>query len=289
MGIYDREYYRGDEPGGGISFGTINGRSMVITLILINVGVFVVDIFSNGFLTRYGALSTDTLLQPWLWWRFLTYGFLHDNSALGHLLFNMLALFFFGRDVEHVYGRKEFLWFYLAAIVISGVIWSAISMVDGTPRGAIVVGASGAVTAAVLLFILHFPNRTVLLFFVLPVPAWLLGILIIFMDLSGATRGGGNVAFTAHLGGAAFAFLYQRSGFRFTRLFGDGEFMTNLRNVAKRRPKLRVHDPEAQEARFQQDVDRILEKLHREGEASLTSSERRKLEDASRRFQQRRR
>ncbi len=287
MGIYDREYYRDESR--GFTLGGPSARSMVTNLILVTVGIYLVDLFSGDRLTQYAALTSDTLLKPWLWWRFLSYGFLHDTTALGHILFNMLALYFFGRDVEGVYGRREFLWFYLTSIVVAGVAWAAVAQLDGTPPGVHVVGASGAVTAIVLLFILHFPHRTVLLFFVLPVPAWVLGVLILLMDFSGATRGGTHVAHTAHLAGAAFAFLYQRSGWRISRLVSsEGRWSGGWRQWLKRRPKLRLHDPEAEEARLREEVDRLLEKVYREGEASLTPAERRKLEAASRKYQKRR-
>jgi len=287
MGIYDREYYRDEQPR-GFTLGHSGGQSMVVKLILVTVGVFLLDLFSGGWLTAHLALTGHTLLEPWNWWKFLTYGFLHDDHNIQHILFNMLVLFFFARDVEGVYGQREFLWFYLTAIVVSGAVWAMVAQLDGTPLDATVVGASGAVTAAVVMFILLFPHRTVLLFFVLPVPAWVMGVLILLFDFFGATRGGTNVAHSAHLAGAAFAFIYQRSGWRLSRFAPDAAWLQRMRGSLKRRPKLRLHDPDAKDARLREEVDRLLEKVYRDGEASLTPAERRKLEQASRHFQKRR-
>jgi hypothetical protein len=96
--------------------------------------------------------------------------------------------------------------------------------------------------------------------------------------------GENNVAYTAHLAGAAFAFLYYRQRWNFGRL--TSKFPS--RALLRRKPRLKVHEPsEREETPLQERVDAILEKIHREGEASLTREERRTLEDASRRYQRR--
>ena len=99
--------------------------------------------------------------------------------------------------------------------------------------------------------------------------------------------GGNVVANVAHLAGAAFGFLYFQSGRRL------GEFIpTRLADVGqwfRLRPRLRVHDPRKDDRdTADHDVDAILEKISRQGEASLTKRERRALEEASRRYQRRR-
>ncbi len=286
MGIYDRDYYRQAEPAFSVRApGTIIGR-----LILINVVVFL----ANGLLTSGTNLITDllaahssTIFEPWMWWQFLSYGFAHDPSNWGHILFNMLGLWFLGRDIELTYGRKEFLWLYLVMLVVGSLSWSIVNVLRGVPAGVdfTLVGASGAVVGIVVLFALHFPRRTLLLFFVLPVPAWLVGVLLVAGDLLG-TFGTGrhDVAYSVHLAGAAFAFLYYRFGWNLGRLV-EGRFSwVNF----KRRPKLRIHDPPSEDAELSNQVDRILEKIHREGEGSLTRKERRTLENASREYQRRR-
>jgi len=293
MGIYDRDYFRGD-PRPGPSLTLRAPTTIVGALILINVAVF----FANGLLTgdRTGRLSPesnqisfwlsahgDTLFKPWMWWQLLTYGFVHSPGDLQHIIFNMLGLFFLGRAVESHYGRAEFLRFYLLALVAGSVVWLLAN--PGNPH-VVLLGASAAVTAVVVLFALNFPHRTLLLFFVIPVPAWFVGVLVVGMDLLGAMgrTNAGNVAFVAHLAGAAFAFLYFRFRWNLTRLT-RGKFAWLS---FKRGPKLRIHDPGTEEADLSAKVDRILEKIHTQGEASLTRKERRILESASRRYQKRR-
>jgi hypothetical protein len=86
------------------------------------------------------------------------------------------------------------------------------------------------------------------------------------------------------LAGAAFAVVYYYTGWNLGRWLPSRFSWKAL----KPRPKLRVHEPDREES-FSDQVDRILEKISREGEASLTAQERHLLEDASRRYQQRRR
>ncbi len=282
MGIYDRDYYREQRPG----FSVRAPSTIVGILIAINVAVF----FANGLLTGTAnqisywlSAHGDTLTKPWMWWQLLTYGFVHSPNNLRHIIFNMLGLFFLGRAVEMHYGRKEFLRLYLTMLVFGSLVWVVGN--QAIPH-ATVLGASGAITGIVVLFALNFPRQMLLLFFVLPVPAWAVGVLVVVSDVFGAMgrAGSGNIAYGVHLAGAGFAFLYFRFGWNLTRLtdrwFSGASF--------KRRPKLRIHDPQHDEDKLSGEVDRILEKIHHQGESSLTRKERRILESASRKYQKRR-
>jgi membrane associated rhomboid family serine protease len=279
MGLYDRDYIRDDQERGSFLGGQY---SMVTTLIFINVGIFILDVLMEGKLSDKLELQPDLFRRPWNVWQLLTAGFVHFHGNITHVGWNMFELWLFGRDVEAIYGRKEFLRLYLSLIVLSSLVWviSATAMHHSGPM----LGASGAVVGVMILYILHFPTRTFLLFFVLPVPAWLLGTICIVHNVFGLSTGQEGTAFEAHLAGAAFAYLYYATGWNLGRWLPRRFSLGAL----KPRPKLRVHEPQQDESLSDQ-VDRILEKISREGEASLTAQERRILEDASRRYQQRRR
>jgi membrane associated rhomboid family serine protease len=282
MGIYDRDYYRQEQRG----FSLRVPHSVVNQLILANVIVWLADaFFFNNSLDRYLGASTETLTHPLAWWQFITYGFVHSPQP-EHVIVNMLVLWMFGRDVEAIYGGKEFFKLYLALVAFGSISWAIGNRLMGTSLGVPVVGASAAVAGVLLLNVLHYPHRTLLLFFVLPVPAWLAGIFLIGIDVLG-TLGNSNVAHGAHLGGVALAFAYFHWRWNFTNLFA--RLMQTLRSG---RPRLRVHHPRpddtAEPSDLRQEVDRILEKITREGEASLTRQERSTLENASRHYQQRR-
>jgi membrane associated rhomboid family serine protease len=289
MGIHDRDYYR--QPP---SQSSLRGpKTIVGMLILINVVVFFADgLFCerNHALMNGLAVKVGSLWPPWLWWQFLTYGFVHaPMPEWGHIAGNMLVLFFLGRDIESLYGRKEFLRLYLAMLVVASVVWAVAEQLQSTPAYAGAVGASGAVTGVVVLYALNFPRRTLLLFFVVPVPAWVAGLLVIGFDMYGAMLGdgGAQIAYTAHLGGAAFAFLYFRSGWKLSGIMAGW----SPPGRGSRRPNLKVHDPDRrarQDQEMKEEVDRILEKISREGEDSLTRRERRTLENASREYQKKR-
>lgn len=287
MGIYDRDYYQEPEP----RFAFRAPRTMVVTLVLINVAVFVIDWLSGGKLTNFGALPSDVLRRPWDYWQLLSAGFLHDQTSILHLGFNMFVLWMFGREVEAVYGRWEFLRMYLVFLVLASLAWViTTSLWDARTAGgdAIpMVGASGAITGILVVFVMNFPRQTILLFGVIPMPAWLMLVMFVLGDLVAFSGGPGserNTAFAAHLGGALCGLVYYRSGINFGRLLPQGMRMPNL--PARR---LRLHDPDEQDRQLNREVDAILEKIHQQGEASLTKKERRTLESASRRFQQRRR
>lgn len=280
MGLYDRDYYRGNaQPG----FSLRSPQTAIGWIVFINLGLWLADAFLPQLhLMDRLALRGDVLWKPWLWWQMVTYGFAHAPEP-SHVLFNMLGLFILGRDVEWTYGKREFIRLYLALLLAGGLTWSIASTIahNSIP----VVGASGAVAGIVVLYALHFPRRTLLLFFIIPMPAWVLGVLLVAFDLRGALgHGDQNVAYVVHLAGAAFAFLYFRSGWRFERMgAGLGAWLHRLRG-----PRLRVRRPEEDsEEDLRNEVDRILEKISREGEASLTRRERRALHDASRRYQER--
>src|SRR5438128_207264 len=126
MGIYDRDYYRKSLPRGGFAHFTF--WSVTTWLIVINIGVFMVDgamhraatreydgtfgptIVPMSPLTQWGYFSTEKAIYSGQIWRFITFQFLHESP--GHLLYNMIALFFFGPIVEGQFGQRRFLAFY---------------------------------------------------------------------------------------------------------------------------------------------------------------------------------
>lgn len=299
MGIYDRQYYR-EEPRGFSLESLTRGRSVVMILIGINIAVFVLDavlgpsgpVFANqqpppGKASELLKLSVSDLTQPWLWWRFLTCGFAHGGAA--HLFGNMIGLFFFGRVAEQVYGSRKFLWMYLTAILAGSLVWVLSARLSGF--GGSVLGASGGVVAVVILFCLKFPHQKVFLL-ILPfvgIPAWVLGLVYVGSDLMGAFgfHQNSNVAFLVHLTGAAYAYLFFRTQWELSQAM---PFLAagSVGNLFKSRPKLRVHSPETDE-QLASKADAILDKLHREGEASLTARERKILEQYSRSIKQKNR
>lgn len=280
MGIHDREYYRDDEPRIGID---LSARSMVTNLVIINAGVFLANMFTNdNALMDLLRDNPQYVGEPWNWWRWLTAGFAHNPADIKHLLFNMAVLWFLGRHVEQRLGSREFLAFYLASIVLANLAHDLRYFFFVDPSLWVPsLGASGGVTAVVILFALFFPFRQLLLFFIVPVPAWALAVLILLFDMFGMRRGDDNIAHDVHLAGAAFGavyfLLYSRLQMRLTSWLPRGGW----KRLLKRRPKLRIHHPDAP-SDLEAEGDRLLDKVHRQGEESLTPRERKRLEEYSR-------
>ncbi len=285
MGIYDRDYYQGEHGGYGGGFaapGTAGSMSITVRLILLNSIIFIVGLFlqNKDLPADWLGVSDQTLLQPWKWFQFLTYGFIHSPRSGEHLIFNMIGLWFFGRPLENRLGRREFLTLYLTTIVVGGIVTSLRAYLMGTPTQ--VIGASGAISGVILLFIFYYPRVQVLFMFFLPMPAWVLGILLVGFNLMGVMSPNSHTAFDVHLAGFAMAALYHYGHWNLTSTF-QRLLPIGGRNPLKRRPKLRVLHPEKKDDKLAREADRILEKLHREGIDSLTAKERKTLERYSRR------
>lgn len=303
MGIHDRDYYREDQRPSG--FQLRPPTTAVMWLLLLNIAFYIANIFilENNAITTSMELPADVFIRPWKFYSLISYGFAHAplGSGVGfmHIVGNMWGLFMFGRRLEEKYGRTEFLIFYLLAIVVSGLAWVGATVLQYRLFYAadailpVVIGASGAISALIVLYCLLWPKQTFLLLGVVPVPAWGLGLFVIGMDLlSMLGIRDGNVAWQCHLGGAAFGALYFYLGFQFSNLIPAGLLSGRW---FKSSPNLKIHDPdepamsEADYAALDEEGDRLVAKVAEFGEASLTAHERKKLEDYSRRMRQKHR
>ena len=174
-------------------------------LLLINVAMFFLDSLLHGQLTQWFALyPLDNGFMPW---QVVTYAFLH--GSLGHLFFNMLGLWMFGSELELVWGRKRYLQFYFASLLAAAAAQLLVTWLTASPYPTI--GASGALFGLLLAFGMLFPHRTILLFFVIPVPARILVVLYGAFELYQGVYGTqAGVAHFAHLGGMLGGFLMMR-------------------------------------------------------------------------------
>jgi membrane associated rhomboid family serine protease len=166
-------------------------------LLIANVVVFVIRIKFPMVIAWFGFRPDLALQQPWT---IATYMFLHADTW--HLLFNMLALYFFGPMLEMRLGAPRFLGLYF----VSGLTGALLSF--GTPTARI-IGASAAVYGIMIGFARYWPRVKVLIWGIIPVEAWLLVIIMTLLALfGGAGMGQAGVAHLAHLGGFAGGFVY---------------------------------------------------------------------------------
>jgi membrane associated rhomboid family serine protease len=267
---------------GGFGFGFAL-TPWVKRLLIANAAVFLLQWIAPLVLRYFAFVPSMVLLRPW---SPVTYMFLH--GGFWHLFFNMLGLFFFGPPLEQQWGSREFIRYYL----ICGLGGAALSFLFAFDSA--VIGASAAVFGVMLAFAMLWPRAPIYIWGIFPVPAFILVGLFAVMSLvsaMGATRDG--VAHFAHLGGFAAGFLYLRLADR------AGQSLKGLKKKVDRR-RLRVVEgrkdagvgrqppprplPRADEERVLDEVDRVLDKISREGLSSLTPEERRVLDEASRKY-----
>lgn len=198
---------------------------VVKNLIIINVIVFIATLIIGDFM--YEKLALFYFKSPFFKpYQLLTHMFMHGD--IWHILFNMYSLFIFGSVLEHVWGGKKFLFFYLvtgigAALLHNGVLFlqdmslqnalaagnfmarAEISQIYSTPT----VGASGAIYGLLLAYGMLFPNNIMQLIFP-PVALKAKYFVLIFGALElflGLSNSGGNIAHFAHLGGMLFGYF----------------------------------------------------------------------------------
>lgn len=186
---------------------------MTWALLIANLLVFLLQQFAGDILIALFALwplSTDPAFGvSFMPWQLVTYSFLH--GGLGHLFFNMFALFMFGSELEHYFGPRRYLTYYFVSVVAAGIMQLLVTLApDSIPYPT--VGASGGVFGLLLAYGLFFPRRTIMLIFPpIPLPAWLFvtlyGILELYLGVTGTQAG---VAHFAHLGGMLGGYLLIR-------------------------------------------------------------------------------
>jgi membrane associated rhomboid family serine protease len=241
---------------------------------------------------EYLVLSLEGLRRGYVW-QLLSFQFLHAGWL--HLLFNLLAIYFFGRSVEFAMGRRRWLILYFLSGIVGGLVQMLLALLVPSHFDAPVVGASAGAAGLVAAFsLLNWRQSFTLLFYFVPVRMrgrtlfWVSIALAVF----GIALGGGGVAHAAHLGGLLAGYAYLRWGaVARPSLWGWRTFHPKprrrelVRTVAVRTttwPRAgaeRPAEPPSEEF-ISREVDPILDKISAHGIQSLTDRERRVLEAA---------
>jgi len=272
-------------------------RSATVTLLIVNVACFL----AQWVLYRFSAQDLDRFFALSLWgmqhgyvWQLLTYQFMHAGFL--HLLFNCWAIYVFGRDVEDALGLKRFLVLYLASGVIGGMFQILMGVLLGGGFGGAVVGASAAAFGLAAAFAVLFPDRLLLLFFIIPLRAKYLLLLCGVLALLGILSPGDNIAHAAHLGGMVFGVFFIRYAMHWDLgWFKPGPARRAkpiMRVISGRRPTWNRGKPDTPDDLppdefLSKEVDPILDKISAHGIQSLTERERRILEAARERMARR--
>lgn len=235
-------------------------------------------------------------------WRFITFQFLH--ASLSHILFNMIALFFFGAIVEEFLGGKRYLAFYLLCGVAGACMYLILNFLglgfakltgDQTAPFLLfdnpdmpLVGASAGVFGVIMAAAYLMPQTTVLVFFVIPMKLKTLAyglvalaLLAVFFKWEGSNAGGE----AAHIGGAIAGFYFVRHPHQLHGFFDLlGRFdPTSRSNKARKAGTVRSRrDGGSANMQDAAEIDRILDKIHTKGLQSLSAKEKKRLREASR-------
>jgi membrane associated rhomboid family serine protease len=300
MGFEDREYIQQEQ--GYVSWGSDTPSTkrllMITVIVFVLQSVLTYKAVDPGVIIKFESLRISYVDQWFMLdapaalsgqvWRILTYGFCHDRQSAVGLVFNMLALWFVGGRLERMYGSREFLLYYLGSIIFSGLIFVGIGMT--TPLPIPLSGASAAVMALFTLYVIHFPREEILAFWLIPMYTFALLMIYVALDaytvlqaMRGDTPWPYAAMIAAHLGGAAYAYLYKHFDWH---LAGIWSGITNFPKRMRRRAvssKLKVYAPVVANDDWEAKVDTILAKIHEHGSESLTSDEREILEKASQR------
>lgn len=199
------------------SFGQKELSPAIKKILLINGAVFLLMMLfaSRIWLDIFGLNPASVIFKLQIW-QPLTYMFMH--GGFWHLFMNMFMLWMFGTELEHLWGSKSFMRFYMITGIGSGFfslvpyLFNVIS--TGASYSPVIIGASGAVYGVLLAYALSFPNRTVLVYFVLPMKVKNLMIImgiITFLSIGS----GGSIAHITHFGGIVVAWIYLKKEGRY--------------------------------------------------------------------------
>lgn len=275
-----RPYAFNDEPqysgGGGLRswFGGLPSPGKAVKWIaLVNIGMFVLCLATGGYhspLFRALEMRTDLVFQGQIW-RLFTFTYLHSQSNVLHILINMIVLYFLGIHLERHWGTKKFFVFYTVSGFVAVMMYVFVTSIGWLDVDVPLVGASGGVLAVLGCCAVLFPAMQIILIF-FPVPirtaAMIFTILYVF---NLATRGANAGGDACHLAGLAFGIAYGYRGQRWTGAWHNWRASVERKAAAARRRELEE---------LELTVDRILDKVHREGVQSLTRREKRILEHA---------
>ena len=300
MGALDREYFR--EEGGRATGPPM--PPVTKTLLISILAIYFVDmLFLRSAVTEWGAFTIHSGLQKGHLWELITFQFLH--GSVGHVIFNAIGLYFFGPWMERWWGRGKYLAFYLLCGV-AGALFYTLLMVTGIlpergllPGGMMpLVGASAGIYGLIVGVAFLNPTAKVQLLF-LPHPMSLktaalgfigIAVLVILGDiLTGGAMFKNSGGEAGHLGGAILGYLLMRQPGLLGRKKGKGkakaerskkilrppEFQRKRSVAPKLRPRSSVDIDAANE------VDRVLDKIAKDGLQSLSEDERKILHRAA--------
>jgi membrane associated rhomboid family serine protease len=184
-------------------------------LLIANVAIFILDYFSrfadlHGPIVLFFGLTPVDVVKRFEIWQLATYMFLH--GGFGHILWNMLALWMFGAELEGVWGMRRFLQFYFFCGIGAGVcvVIANYLLPWGNPNIP-TIGCSGAIFGILMAYAILYPTRTILFGFLIPIQVKYFVMIIGAIAFLSSFQVNSGVSEFAHLGGLLFGYLFLKS------------------------------------------------------------------------------
>lgn len=270
--------------------------NIAIKLIVINVAVYVffnlipwitgIDFFP---IKKYFVLPNapfDFVMQPW---SALSYSFLHGGFR--HLLWNMVSLYIIARFILNLFTERRFLTIYLLGAISGGVLFLGLTnLVPALSGDSYLIGASAAI-AAILVFIGSYRPHTEIRIFTISIKLWHIAVVFVAVNVLALPSSNNTGGLVAHLGGAAFGYVYARQLLKGNDI---GEWFEKIMDIVagwftktpkrKKSPLRTVHKTSKRKqatavakkpskSTQQQKIDAILDKISKSGYDSLSASE----------------
>lgn len=268
---------------------------MVKRIMVVIAAVFIIQQIAHlaypGVMENLFGLHHVGFVEELKIWQVLTYMFLHGGWL--HIIFNLFALWMFAGELEQQWGGNLFLRYYLFSGMGAGLSIAFMNYIVYTNYHSdpVTIGASGAVYAILLAYGLTWPNRKVLLYFVIPVKIKYLviafGLIEFFGTLSMASGRAGNISHIGHIGGFVFGLIYyfgclrrQPSISKKKTDHKEGALFSFFKKARINRKKKEIET----RVRAKRIIDESLEKIARSGMSSLSHKERKDLEWARRHY-----
>jgi membrane associated rhomboid family serine protease len=268
---------------------------VVKKLLIINGVIFIaqliIGLFYPGAMEQIFGLHHQGFVQELKLWQILTYMFLHGGWF--HILFNLLGIWMFAGELEQIWGSSLFIRYYLLCGMGAGLFIALMNYFMYTRHqiNPVTLGASGAIYAILLAYGWTWPNRQVLLYFVIPIKVKYLviifGLIEFFGTLSTAAGTGGNISHIGHLGGLVSGLIFILIRMKKTEKAETRIKVVNDNYISRILKKRRLNKKKKDiDVRIQakQIIDELLEKIARQGMSSLTLKERKDLEWARKHY-----
>jgi membrane associated rhomboid family serine protease len=262
--------------------GRLGGRSIVTTLIFVNVAVFMLpSLFPSleNLIYGFGAMQAGAVIHGQLW-RLITAQYLH--GGFGHLFINMLVLHFLGRSLERMWSPRKFFAIYTMCGLAGNIFFTFLGAQGIIDIRMPAVGASGCIYGLLGIVAVLFPAATVYVYFLFPIKirtaAFIFGGIALFSIIKRGDNYGGEAC---HLAGLVFGVWWAMKG--------DAWWATTRWRLPSMRRRSKQARPRgfakkvAQRREDQETIDKILRKVYDGGIHSLSDRERQALQDATER------